>query len=135
MRTTFEAATGLTVAITKSDRSVEVDHEITCKVLISNQGVAPATRVALTVTLPPELALASNDAIVAPLAATAKRDDAGREVTFSDITLPGPSTVEYSLRLRVLAATGDARLKAVVRSDALSKGPLPAQESIMIAAK
>jgi uncharacterized repeat protein (TIGR01451 family) len=104
--------------------AVEIGETVTLKIVVGNRGTAQATNVALKMTIPDELELAS-------IQGPAKYERAGNRLDFSPVASiddSEPATYEVAFKAR---RAGDVRLSMEVTADQLSK-PLSREEAILV---
>jgi uncharacterized repeat protein (TIGR01451 family) len=126
--TEFEAGTGLTMDIEKSSEAVETGRKTVCTVRVVNQGSARATRLALALTVPEGMKVASSKG---PAADAGKQE--GQVIRFIPLEqLAEGQEAVYTLELEGTKA-GKGKLKAEATADQLAtSGPLLAEEVLTV---
>lgn len=125
-KTVVEGATGLTFDIDVKDNPVDVGAQTTFIVNVLNQGMAPATKVQVALTLP------ENVQYLSAKGPTNARQE-GRQVIFEprDALQPRAET-RYEVNVKALRE-GEAKVRAELRAEQLGDKPVIREQSMTIA--
>lgn len=118
--------TGVAASIAEDRDPVAIGNETTFNIHVENRGATPATRVAVTVTLPDELA-ALADGVKGPT----KETITGQTVRFAPVArLAAGQALDYQVRASaVTAGTGVAEVQVTTQA---AKQPIIAQETTVV---
>lgn len=118
--------TGVVATIAEDRDPVAVGNETTFSVHVENRGATPATRVAVTVTLPDELA-----AVAGGANGPTKETISGQTVRFAPVArLAAGQALDYQVRASAVAAgTGVAQVQVTTQA---AKQPITAQETTVV---
>lgn len=125
-KTVFEGATGLTFDIDVKDNPLDVNAQTTFIVTVLNQGMAPATKVQIALTLPEQVQY------VAARGPSKERQE-GRQVIFEPLeTLQPKVEMRYEVNVKALRE-GEAKVRAELRADQLGDRPVIREQTLTIA--
>jgi len=124
-RTLFEGAVGLTFDLEVKDNPVEVNAATTYIVTILNQGLAPATKVQISLTLPEAMQYLGGKGPTDPQVT-------GRQIVFEPLAQLAPKgEVRYEINVKALQE-GEAKARAELRADQLGDRPVIREQSTTI---
>ncbi|MBL8793482.1 MAG: DUF11 domain-containing protein, partial [Planctomycetia bacterium] len=124
-RTVFEGAAGLTFDVEVRDNPLEVGARTSYFVTVLNQGVAPATKVQISVVLPEGVEM-----LDAKGPSNHKQD--GRQVTFEALPMLAAGKEErYEIQVKAQRA-GQVKCRAELRADQLGDRPVVREQSTTI---
>ena len=124
-RTVFEGAVGLTFDLEVKDNPIELNANTTYIVTILNQGLAPATKVQITLTLPEAMQYLGGKGPSNPQVN-------GRQIVFEALPQLAPKgEVRYEVNVKAVQE-GEAKCRAELRADQLGDRPVIREQSTTI---